>query len=237
MNALEALSFEGLLSLCQKEDDKAISLMVERNLGLVHACTKRFRAYGRDGQELYQQGCLGLIKAIKRFDTRFNVRFSTYAVPIILGEIRQFLRDDSPLHIARRDRDRFSKIEKAQGLLRQALAREPNVTELAAALRMDPAELILFMEQNPKTVSMDEKGEGVPMSESLSDPRSESFIDKLVFHDMLLRLPLLEQWLIYLRFEQGATQTETAKALHMTQVQVSRLEQKLRIKLLKQLRE
>lgn len=232
--ALSDLSFEALISLCQKDDKQAIDLMVERNIGLVYACLKRFGGCGRDVQEMYQQGCLGLIKAIKRFDTQFSVRFSTYAVPLILGEIKQFLRNDSPISVQRRDKDRLIKIEKAQAILRRTLEREPTVTELASALRTDPHELMLLMEQSVKPVSLDGAGTGVAIMDTLSDPQGESFIDRLILNDMLSRLPLLEQWLIYLRYEKNSTQAETAKALHMSQVQVSRLEQKLRVKLIRQ---
>jgi RNA polymerase sigma factor, sigma-70 family len=228
-SSLDALSPNGLISLCQQADEEAMNLMVQRNLGLVRACIKRFAAFGRDGQELYQQGCLGLVKAIKRFDTRFNVRFSTYAVPVILGELHQFLRDDSPVHMRRRERDQLSKISKAQNLLRQSLGREPTISELAQALRADAAELVLLMDGQPKTFPIE--------GQTVSDVNAENFVDRLVLKDILSRLPRLEQWLIYFRFEQQLTQTETAKQLHMTQVQVSRLEQKLRTKLLKQLRE
>jgi len=238
MIALEALPFEGLIALCQRENEQALSYVVEQNLGLVHACVKRFSSFQREAQELYQQGCLGLIKAIKRFDTRYNARFSTYAVPFILGEIRQFLRDDSPLYIPRRDRDTLTKIAKAQNLLRQSLNREPTVTELSLALKTDAAELALLMEQVPNPVPADEKkGGDAPLIETLGDPKSESFIDNLILKDILNRLPKLDQWLIHLRFQRHFTQTETAKALHMTQVQVSRLEQKLRVRLLKQLQD
>lgn len=238
MIAFEALPLEGLIALCQRENEAALHFMVQKHLGLVHACVRRFSACQKEAQELYQQGCLGLLKAIKRFDTRYGARFSTYAVPLILGEIRQFLRDDSPMHIARRDRDVFSKIAKAQSTLQQALQREPTITELALALRRDAAELALLLEQAPKTVPMDaKKGEELPLQETLRDPNSEGFIDSLILKDILSRLPKLEQWLIHLRFQKHFTQSETAKALHMTQVQVSRLEQKLRIKLLKQLQD
>lgn len=243
MNAvsdLDALGFERLLALCQRDDKQALSLMVEKNIGLVYACLKRFKLSGRDGEELYQQGCLGLVRAIKRFDTRLGLRFSTYAVPLILGEIRQFLRDDSPVYIQRRDRDMFFKIDKAQALLRRTLDREPTVTELAKVLRMEAEELVVLIEQSPRTVSLDQPTDAqsgaLPLMERMPDPQSENFIDRIILKDLLNRLPLLEQWLIYLRYEKGSTQAETARALHMTQVQVSRLEQKLRLKLIRQWR-
>lgn len=225
----------GLIRLIRGGDEAALALMVRENLPLVQACLKRFSGRGRDMEELYQQGCLGLVKALRRFDPDFGVCFSTYAVPLILGEIRRFLRDDHPLHLARQDKERLSRIHKASLALECALGREPTVTELAASLRMEPAELVLLMESRTAPLSMDQSEPGQrPLQEVVGDPSGTSWLDSLMLKDLIERLPRQAQQLLFLRFRAGRTQAQTAQALGMTQVQVSRLEKRIRLTLREQ---
>lgn len=227
------------IQLARDGDQAALSRVVKLNLPLVTACLRRFAGHGRDMEELYQQGCLGLVKAVKRFDASFGVQFSTYAVPFILGEIRRFFRDDSPVHVPRRDKERLLAVRKASHQLRQSLNREPTVPEIAQALRMEPAELMLLMESSQSPVSMDETPAGAAegsrsLWDVLADPRSENWMERFMLKDLLGRLPSREQKLVYLRYQAGRTQSETARILGMTQVQVSRLEARVRLELKKE---
>ena len=218
-----------LILLIRSGDEAALAEMVRRNLPLVQACLRRFQGRGRDMEELYQQGCLGLVKALKRFDPAFEVRFSTYAVPVILGEIRRYLRDDQPFHLVRQDKERLARIPKASALLTQALGREPTVNELAANLRIHGDELVFLLESRTGIVSIEQREPGQrSFEERLSDPAASAWLDGLMLQDLIQRLPDQARQLIYLRFKAGRTQAQTAKALGISQVQVSRLEKRIR---------
>ncbi len=206
--------------------------LARRNLPLVRAVLRRFSAWHRDQEELYQQGCMGLVKAIRRFDPGLGMQFSTYAVPVILGEVRRLLRDDSPVHIARTDREKAASVRKTVRLLRQTLKKEPTLTEIARAMRMDGAELVFLMESGRQPVSLDDSpsdGRALSWGEILRDPRSDRWMERFFLRDLIARLPKREQWLLYFRYAAEKTQAETAHLLRMTQVQVSRLEARVRV--------
>ncbi len=237
MSALEQADSMALIARAQEEDKEALEEMVRRNLPLVRCVLKRFSAWGRDSEELYQQGCMGLVKAIQRFDLTAGVQFSTYAVPMILGELRRFLRDDSPVHVARTDRERAVHARKTIRILRQALHREPTLPEIAKAMRMPAAELVLLLETGRQPVSLDSSptaDQRLSWGEILRDPRSEAWMERLFLRDLISRLPKTEQWLLYLRYAADKTQAETAALLQMTQVQISRMEARVRVLLREQ---
>lgn len=215
------------IRLIQCGDEAALAEMTRANLPLVQACLKRFRHCGRDMEELYQQGCLGLVKALKRFNPDFGVCFSTYAVPLILGEIRRFLRDDSPLHLVRQDKEQLQRLDKAIRQLQQSLGREPTLTEAAEVMRMEPGELVLLMEyRQPCSMDQAEPGQR-PLWEAIGDPQSSQWMERLLLKDLIQRLPEQARQLIDLRYRFGKTQTQTAQALGISQVQVSRLEKRI----------
>lgn len=216
-------------------EERRYAEAAEDHLPLVKMLCRRFAPLNREREELYQQGCVGLMKALSRFDPSMGVKFSTYAVPVILGEMRTFTRISAPCHIPRQDRELRARVRRAEALLRQQNHREPTVTELAMALRMDPAELTLAMEEIA-TVPLDAPlgGSTHPVAELIPDPQGESWLNKLLLQDMLERLPQRERKLLYLRWRQGLTQAETARALGMTQVQVSRAEMRLKSQLRRQ---
>ena len=194
---------------------------------------RRFAPLDREWEELYQQGCIGLMKAVNRFDPAMGVKFSTYAVPLILGEMRALTRLSAPCHIPRSDRELRAKVRRAEAMLRQEKHQEPTVSELAQVLRMAPAELTLAME-SITTVSLDAPvaaGTTHPLTEVIPDPESDAWMNRILLRDLLDRLPQREQKLLYLRWRMGQTQAETARALGMTQVQVSRAELKLKARL------
>ena len=207
----------------------------EDHLPLVRMLCRRFDPLNREPEELYQQGCVGLMKALNRFDPSMGVKFSTYAVPVILGEMRALTRISAPCHSPRRDRELRIRVRRAEALLRQEKRREPTVTELALTLRMEPAELALALE-DIATVPLDAplNGSAHPVAELIPDPQGESWLNRLLLQDLLERLSQREQKLLYLRWRKGLTQAETARALGMTQVQVSRAEMRLKGQLRRQ---
>ncbi|MGN0970428.1 MAG: sigma-70 family RNA polymerase sigma factor [Aristaeellaceae bacterium] len=202
---------------------EAVAALAEEHLPLVAAMVSRFPWYGREKEELYQQGCVGLMKAMARYDPSYGTTFSTYAAAMILGEMRMLCRNDAPVHIPRRDRELRSRIRRTERMLTEHLGRDPTVQEIASALRMDAAELMLAMEDVTVT-SMDAApaGGGHTLAELL--PEQDNWMDRLLLRDIISRLPREDQRLLLMRYRMGKTQAETARAMGMTQVQVSRRE-------------
>lgn len=203
--------------------------LAENHLPLVAAMVRRFPQYGREREELYQQGCVGLMKALARYDASLGTAFSTYAAAMILGEMRMLSRLDMPVHIPRRDRELRGRIRKTESILTVHLGREPTIQELAKALKVDPAELVLSMEEISVT-SMDAiTPGGVQMADLLPD--GDDWMSRLLLRDMIARLPERDRKLLLLRYRYGFSQTETAKRIGMTQAQVSRREMQIKAQL------
>lgn len=214
--------FATALTHAREEGKLALQELAEDHLPLVAAMVQRFPWHYKEKEELYQQGCLGLMKALARFDPTYGVRFSTYAAAMILGEMRMLCRLDAPIHIPRGDRELRSRIRKAESQLTTHLGRNPTVQELASLLRMDPSELILAMEQIQVT--------STASSRTLLDllPDQDDWMNRLLMRDMIERLSAFDQRLLLLRFRFGKTQAETARTLGISQVQVSRREMALK---------
>jgi len=221
-----------LFSCAQNGDGEAMQEIAAANLGLVRFVVRRMRAFGYEEEELYQQGCLGLVKAIKRFDAAQGTRFSTYAIPVILGEMRRYMRDNTALHVGRRYYEMAAKAQKAKARLQQLLGREPTIAEIALLLRVDPAELIQALESRQEVMSLDAPsdgaGEGRDFTQILADPRADQWMERLLLEDALSRLPEVSAKVMYLRYIEGFTQAEAAKRLDVSQVTVSRLEARAR---------
>lgn len=213
-------SFAAQLLCARLQGKEALQALAENHLPLVAAMVRRFPAGFHEREELYQQGCIGLMKALARFDPAFGTAFSTYAAAMILGEMRALCRLDAPIHVPRGQRELRSRIRRAQDQLTSHLGREPTLPEIAALLRMEPAELTLAMEQISVTSADTQSGQ--TLVELLPD-RSD-WETRLLLRDLLARLPQQDQRLLMLRLRLGKTQAETARALGMTQVQVSRRE-------------
>lgn len=214
--------FATALTHVREEGKLALQELAEDHLPLVAAMVQRFPWHYKEKEELYQQGCLGLMKALARFDPTYGVRFSTYAAAMILGEMRMLCRLDAPIHIPRGDRELRSRIRKAESQLTTHLGRNPTVQELASLLRMDPSELILAMEQIQVT--------STASSRTLLDllPDQDDWMNRLLMRDMIERLSAFDQRLLLLRLRFGKTQAETARTLGISQVQVSRREMALK---------
>ncbi len=219
-----------LIARAQEGDEGALDEMVRANLALVRSVCMRFSGRGGDMEELYQLGCLGLVKAIRNFNLDYGVRFSSYAVPMIMGEIRRFLRDDGSLSVGRRLKELAVRAMNEADQLRSLYQREPTLLELAESLGCDAAELAQAMESGRPVISLDAPlggEEGATLQDVLGAPQAEAGIDRMLLRDLLAQLPQQDRRLILLRYFRDQTQAETARMLGMTQVQVSRQESRI----------
>lgn len=202
--------------------------MVEQNLGLVHSCAHRFRGRGIEYDDLYQAGCMGLVKATAAFDESRGVMFSTYAVPVILGEIRRLFRDGGTVKVSRSIKELGIKAARAREELSTALGRDAAISEVAEMMGKEPGEVAEALAATTPPVSLtagEEEGGGqldLPV-----DSPEELLSDVLALKQAMDRMEDRDRRLIILRYYKNQTQTQTAQELGMTQVQVSRREKKL----------
>lgn len=224
----------GLISKAQQGDKQVRDTLIEENLGLVHHIVKRFLNRGYDAEELFQIGCIGLMKAIDHFDTNFDVKFSTYAVPLIMGEIKRFLRDNGIIKVSRSLKENAWKIKNAQKELAGPEGREVTVDEIAAQTGLTIEEIVLAQEADVEVESLSKivyQGDGneISLGDRIADEKDEHevMLNHLFLEQLLQALSEDERYLIKLRYFDNVTQTETAKKLGISQVQVSRLEKKI----------
>lgn len=221
---------QALLVQAKAGDEAARERIIHCNLRLVFNLIQRFSNRGYEQEDLFQIGVIGLIKAIDKFDPSYAVRFSTYAVPMIIGEIRRFLRDDGPIKISRSLKETGIRIRYAQEQLTKELGREPKLSEVAEKLELTPEQLTEALEATQYMTSIHEElyqddGDAIYVIDQLADREEESkFLDHMALEEVLERLPEREKHILYLRFYRDQTQTEVAKRIGISQVQVSRLE-------------
>ena len=211
-------------------DLQAREELVSENIPLVKYIVKRFLNRGAEYDDLFQYGCMGLLKAIERFDPEVPVRFSTYAVPVIMGEIRRYLRDDGPIHISRTIRDRAREVEQFIGEFREREDREPNVHEIADALEMEDGDVLLAINSRMRVRSLDEPvndGDGLRLMDVLGEDCTSRVDRRLVLAGLLRDLPENERTLIVRRYFRTHTQTRIARDMGISQVQVSRMEARI----------
>ena len=219
-----------LLTLAHAGDKAARARMVEGNLRLVLSVVQRFAQRGENLDDLFQVGCIGLIKAIDNFDPAQPVRFSTYGVPMIIGEIRRFLRDNNALRVSRTLRDTAYRAMQARETLEKQLGREPTMDEIAAAAGLTRREVTAALESVVEPLSLDEPvytdgGDAMYVIDQVRDPDSEeSWISELQFRDTVAALSPREKRIMELRYLRGKTQMEVAQEIGISQAQVSRLE-------------
>ena len=224
-----------LIKRAQAGEKESREVLIEQNLGLVHHIVKRFLNRGYEAEDLFQIGVVGLIKAIDKFNTSFEVKFSTYAVPLIAGEIKRFIRDDGMVKVSRTLKENGIKIKYARERLNMQLNREPTLEEVAKEAELSVEEVVLAMEANIQVESIYQSvyqndGNEIYMVDQLADKgrdEQESMLNHLVVKQLIDGLPETEQRLIILRYYQDKTQTEVAKLLGISQVQVSRMEKKI----------
>ena len=217
------------IRLAQSGDQERAGAIVEENSGLIWSVVRRFIGRGADAEDLYQLGCMGMLKAIDGFDESFGTKFSTYAVPKISGEIRRFLRDDGAVKVSRSVKEQAAQIRIARSVLEQRTGREPTISELERETGIS-AENIVFAETatGPAESLQRESGEdGFTLELILGDGGSEEkMIERVELKSAIERLPERERQVVALRFFHGLTQQSCAKVLKVSQVQISRLERR-----------
>ena len=198
---------------------------IQENIGLVHACAKRFKGRGMEYDDLFQAGCLGLVKAVDHFDESRGLKFSTYAVPVILGEMRRLFRDGGAVKVGRPLKELSIRASRKAAEFAEKEGRSPTVGELAELLGVEPAEAAqaLGAAQMPLSLTASEEDGGGQMDISV-EGEDEKIAELLSLKQVVKELPPRDQNIIYFRYYKHRTQTETAQALGMTQVQVSRRE-------------
>ena len=220
-----------LIRRAQAGDENARTRLVEGNLKLVLSVIQRFMGRGENPADLFQVGCIGLLKAIANFDTTKDVRFSTYGVPMIAGEIRRYLRDNSALRVSRSMRDTAYKILQAREKLTAETGREPTEEEIAAALGIPRQEIALALDAISDPVSLSDPvfsdgSESLTVMDQVRDSRNtdESWIECMALDAAMRSLTGREKRILSLRFYDGKTQMEVASMVGISQAQVSRLE-------------
>ena len=211
--------------------------LVSQNIGLVHFVIKRFSGRGQDMEELFQVGCVGLCKAVEGFKEELELQFSTYAVPVILGEVKRFIRDNTQVHISRGIKEQSMKVKYAREQYEAKHHREPTLQELSEMTGMKIEDVLLAGEVFRPVESLDayvnEEESGTRRVDLLSnreDP-GEQALNRIMCEEAFKRMSEKEQKIVYLRYFENLTQANVAKCLDMTQVQVSRMEKKILLRL------
>ena len=220
-----------LISLAQKGDEAAKAELVVQNSPLVKSILRRYRNKGVEYDDLFQLGCIGLLKAIANFSEIFGVRFSTYAVPMIAGEIKRYLRDDGYVKVSRTTKSLACKIAYYADEFRLKESRSPTVEEIAEKFNVEPQEVVYAMDSSKIPVSIYDKGEdeqGQTISDKLTGgDKTDDEIDKIIIKEGILKLSERERKIILLRYYRDKTQSEVARELNVSQVQISRLESRI----------
>lgn len=223
-----------LIKKAQDGDLMARNTIVEENVGLVWSIVKRFKGRGYEADDLFQIGAIGLIKAVDKFDFTYQVRFSTYAVPMIIGEIKRFLRDDGMIKVSRSLKEMATKISRAKEALTKRLGREPTINELAEEIGVKKEELLMALESNADVESLYttiHQSDGNPIflldKVNLDGDSEEKIVDVITIKNFISELEPKEQKIIKMRYYDDKTQSEIAKRIGISQVQVSRIEKKI----------
>ena len=229
-----------LIRQAKEGNKEAQARLIEENSGLIWSVVKRFQGRGYDKEDLYQIGSIGLLKCIENFDFDRNVKFSTYAVPLIMGEIKRFLRDDGIVKISRSLKEASYKIKREKELYEKLYNREPTLKEIAVTLDMDESDILMAMESGQEVCSLHQviyqsEGDEIYLEDRLEQQSDmiEQTIDSIYIQELLKKLTQQEQKIIEMRYFQNQTQAAIAKEMGISQVQVSRMEKKILEKLRK----
>ena len=227
-----------LIGRAHQGDKAARDRLFEENTGLVYSVAKRFMGRGTELEDLCQIGSIGLLKAVDKFDISFEVKFSTYAVPMIIGEIRRYLRDTGIIKVSRSLKENQYRVFRAREELEREFGREPSVKELAEKAELSSEELTMVLESGAEVESLYRtvyKGEGteILLMDKISEKENgqEKLLDRILLEELLKSLEDPERQLIFMRYMEEMTQTEIAEKLGISQVQVSRMEKRILIKL------
>ena len=228
-----------LIQKAQKGDEDAKELLISSNLGLVRSVVGKFANIGYERDDLFQLGSIGLIKAIYKFDLSYNVKFSTYAVPMILGEIKRYLRDDGMVKVSRSLKQLAIKIKVQGEELSKKLGRDPTIEEIAEELNVEKEDVVMAIESNFSVeylqgVMHEEEGSPICLIDKIAmkgEDEQDKVVDNILLKEVLGKLEKRERQIIMLRYFEDKTQNEIGKLLNISQVQVSRIEKKVLHKL------
>ncbi len=221
-----------LIRNSQSGDGEARERLVNCNIRLVWSVVQRFLNRGYEADDLFQIGCIGLLKAVDKFDLSYDVKFSTYAVPMIIGEIQRFLRDDGTLKVSRSLKEMANKVRRAKDDLSKKNGRIPTVVEIADELGVTPEEVVFAQEANRAPSSIHETvfendGDPITLMDQISDNDEGKWFEKIALKEAINKLTERERLIVFLRYFRDQTQSEVADRLGISQVQVSRLEKKI----------
>ncbi|ESU30283.1 RNA polymerase sigma70 [Bacillus sp. 17376] len=221
-----------LILRSQQGDQAARDLIVQKNMRLVWSVVQRFLNRGYEPDDLFQIGSIGLLKSVDKFDLSYDVKFSTYAVPMIIGEIQRFIRDDGTVKVSRSLKETGNKIRKAKDELSKRLGRVPTVNEIAEFLELSPEDVIMAQEASRSPASIHETvyendGDPITLLDQIDNGEDGRWFDKIALKEAINELDERERLIVYLRYYKDQTQSEVAVRLGISQVQVSRLEKKI----------
>lgn len=227
-----------LLKFAKEGDQDAKEQIITSNLGLVWAVARRFVGRGHDIEDLYQIGCIGLIKCIDKFDLSYDVKFSTYAVPMISGEIKRFLRDDGIVKVSRTLKETAYKVKRMREEIVNQTGMEPKLEEIAQMLQIDMEEIVASLEANVEVESIhktiyENDGNSIYLIDKIAmeEDEKENVINHMLIEELMEELNDEERMLIRMRYYENRTQTEIANVIGVSQVQVSRLEKRILLKM------
>ncbi|MFB6465937.1 RNA polymerase sporulation sigma factor SigF [Cytobacillus sp. Hz8] len=221
-----------LIKKSQEGDQSSRDLIVQKNMRLVWSVVQRFLNRGYEPDDLFQIGCIGLLKSVDKFDLTYDVKFSTYAVPMIIGEIQRFIRDDGTVKVSRSLKELGNKIRKAKDELSKSLGRIPTINELSEYLDIPTEDIILAQEAGRTPSSIHETvyendGDPITLLDQIDDGNEGKWFDQIALKETISELDERDRLIVYLRYYKDQTQSEVAERLGISQVQVSRLEKKI----------
>ncbi|OZI11967.1 RNA polymerase sporulation sigma factor SigF [Bacillaceae bacterium SAS-127] len=221
-----------LIKESQEGNQQARDTIVEKNMRLVWSVVQRFLNRGYDQDDLFQIGCIGLLKSVDKFDLSYDVKFSTYAVPMIIGEIQRFIRDDGTVKVSRSLKETGNKIRRAREELLKKYGRTPTIQEIATHLDISPEEAVMAQEaaRSPSSIHetvYENDGDPITLLDQMADKNDQQWFDQIALKEAIRGLEERERLIVYLRYYKDQTQAEVANRLGISQVQVSRLEKRI----------
>lgn len=221
-----------LIRRSQNGDQEARNIIVEKNMKLVWSVVQRFLNRGYEADDLFQIGAIGLLKSVDKFDLSYDVKFSTYAVPMIIGEIQRFIRDDGTVKVSRSLKETGNRVRKKKDELSKKLGRHPTISEIGEALGLSAEEVVMAQEaiRSPSSIHetvYENDGDPITLLDQIADESGGKWFEKIALQEALENLDKRERLIVYLRYYKDKTQSEVARRLGISQVQVSRLEKKI----------
>ena len=227
-----------LIGRAHQGDKEARDTLFEENTGLIYSVARRFLGRGVEMENLFQIGSIGLLKAVDKFDPAFEVKFSTYAIPMILGELKRFFRDDGMIKVSRSIKENQHRVYLAREKIEKELGREPSLKEIAEMLEMPPEEVAMTMDSAAEVESLyrtvyQSEGTDISLIDKIPEKENaeEHLLNRIFLEEILGKLESSDRKLLYMRYFQDQTQTQIAEQLGVSQVQVSRMEKRILKKL------